>query len=89
MTDKRKVKRVKTVDGKLTYYSWLKRQPAGVQKDILGKTRYKLFKDSGLSSEAFARLQIGNNFRPLTLKEMVKKDARSFKRANIDISKYQ
>lgn len=35
------------VDEKLNYENWLKKQPVEVQKEILGLSRYKLFKETG------------------------------------------
>jgi len=35
------------VDGKLTYSDWLERQSEEVQRDILGKSRYNLYKNGG------------------------------------------
>ena len=53
-----------------SYYDWLKRQPVSVQKEVLGPTRAKLFKDGGMSAERFRELQFDRNFEPLTLDEM-------------------
>ena len=58
------------VDASLTYYEWLKKQPAGFVQDALGPTRARLFLKGGLSADEFARLQLGRNFEPLTLEEM-------------------
>lgn len=58
------------VDAKLTYYSWLKTQPASFQDIALGKQRAALFRDGGLSAMRFAELSLDRNFNPLTLAEM-------------------
>ena len=41
------------VSDKTTYQSWLRQQPAPVQRDILGDTRYKLFKKGGIELDKF------------------------------------
>lgn len=64
-----------------TYYSWLAKQDAAFQDDVLGKARGKLFREGGLDAEEFARLNLGRDFKPLTLEEMEKADPASFKRA--------
>lgn len=69
-----------SVDAKLGYYDWLKRQDIGFQKDVLGPTRAKLFRDGGLSVERFKQLQLDKNFKPLTLDEMRKKESSAFKK---------
>jgi SPP1 gp7 family putative phage head morphogenesis protein len=58
------------VSASLSYYSWLKKQPAAFQDQALGPKRGKLFRNGGLSVERFSELQLGRNFRPLTLMEM-------------------
>lgn len=72
-----------TVDGKVSYYEWLKTQPAAFQDDALGVTRAKLFRDGGLSAAAFAKLNLGRNFQPLTLDEMRRLKPNAFRRAGI------
>ena len=69
------------VDGSETYYSWLSKQPAEFQDDVLGPTRGQLFRNGGLSYERFAQLNLGRNFKPLTLDEMRQKEPNAFKRA--------
>lgn len=56
------------VDGKITFEDWLSEQPADVQKDVLGETRYKMFKD-GAKLDSF----VSDN-RILTLEELKAKD---------------
>jgi SPP1 gp7 family putative phage head morphogenesis protein len=69
------------VGGDETYYSWLKKQPLEFQQDAIGKVRAKLLRDGGLSAEEFARLNLGRNFKPLSLAEMQAKEPLAFKRA--------
>lgn len=76
-------KGTETVDGKVTYYEWLKTQPAAFQDDALGVTRAKLFREGGLSAAAFAKLNLGRNFQPLTLDEMRRLKPNAFRRAGI------
>lgn len=67
-----------------TYFDWLKKQPASFQDSVLGKTRGKLLRNGGLTSEEFAKLRIDQKtFQPLTLKEMQAKVPEAFKRAGI------
>lgn len=72
------------VDARQTYFDWLKGQSKDFQEDALGVTRAKLFRDGGLSSQEFARLQLDKNFEPMTLEEMREKEPTAFRRAGID-----
>lgn len=74
---------IMAVDGKVSYYEWLKTQPAAFQDDALGVTRAALFRKGGLSAAAFAKLNLGRRFEPLTLDEMRRLAPRAFKRAGI------
>lgn len=67
----------------MTYYEWLKDQPESFQNDALGVTRADLFRKGGLSAAAFARLNLGRTFEPLTLEEMRRLAPRAFKRAGL------
>lgn len=71
------------VSADLSYYEWLKTQPASFQDAAIGPTRGKLLRDGGLSAEKFARLQADKTFAPLTLKEMRAIDPIAFKRAGV------
>lgn len=71
------------VDQSTTYYEWLGNQPKAFQDDALGPTRGKLFRDGGLSSEEFSKLQLDKNFQPLTLDEMKRLNPNAFEMANI------
>jgi len=71
------------VPATLTYFQWLKSQPASFQDEALGPVRAKLFRDGGLSAERFAALQLDRNFQPLTLAEMKKLEPLAFNRAGI------
>lgn len=72
------------VDANLTYYEWLKRQPAAFQDVVLGPVRARLFRDGGLSAERFAALQLDRQFKPLTLEEMKALEPLAFAKAGID-----
>ena len=67
----------------LNYYQWLKQQPAEFQDEVIGPVRGKLFRDSGLSPERFAALQLDRNFQPLTLEEMRALEPAAFLKAGI------
>jgi len=74
---------VEFIDANETYYSWLKRQPAEFQNQALGPARAKLLRDGGLSSERFAELNLGRQFKPLNLDEMRRIEPTAFERAGI------
>lgn len=67
----------------LTYFEWLKTQPESFVEEALGPTRAKLFVDGGISADAFAKLQLGRNFEPLTIEEMRAKAPKVFERAGL------
>jgi SPP1 gp7 family putative phage head morphogenesis protein len=71
------------VDARLTYYDWLKEQSAPFQDSAIGPTRGELLRKGGLSSDKFAKLNLGSNFEPLTLAEMRKLEPLAFERAGI------
>lgn len=54
----------------MSYYDWLKKQSPGFQDSAIGKTKGKLLRDGGLTSEQFAKLQLNKKFEPITLDEM-------------------
>ena len=74
------------VDADETYFSWLKKQPAGFQAQAIGKTNAKLLRSGGLSAERFAQLRLSKNFKPLTLAEMQKLEPLAFERAGITLN---
>jgi uncharacterized protein with gpF-like domain len=71
------------VDADLSYYEWLKKQPADYQKEILGATRYQLFEKSGMSATEFSRLQLDRAFRPLTIAQMRERNPIAFRKAGL------
>lgn len=71
------------VDADLSYYQWLKKQPASFQNEALGQSRAKLFREGGLTAEEFARLNLNRNFMPLTLDEMKAKEPLAFERSGL------
>lgn len=73
----------KQVSTNTTYYSWLKTQPASFQDEVIGKTRGKLLRNGGLTSEQFAELQLNRNFKPRTIEEMEKIAPEAFSAANL------
>lgn len=66
----------KQVSGSLQYYEFLKRQPAAYQDQVLGKTRGKIFRNSGITVDKFKSLMTDRMNQPLTLAEMAQKDAK-------------
>ncbi|MEA3233899.1 phage head morphogenesis protein [Pseudomonas mosselii] len=71
------------VSASLSYYQWLKTQPAAFQDAALGPVRGKLFRDGGLTAERFAALQLDKNFKPLTLDQLKELEPLAFERAEI------
>lgn len=71
------------VDGKVSYYEWLKTQPEAFQNDALGVTRAALFRKGGMSAATFAKLNLGRNFQPLTLDQMRALKPNAFRRAGL------
>ncbi|MNR66542.1 hypothetical protein D3C85_1900820 [compost metagenome] len=67
----------------LSYYNWLKQQPASFQDRAIGPVRAKLFREGGLSIERFAELQLDRNFSPLTLAQMKAIEPLAFERAGL------
>jgi SPP1 gp7 family putative phage head morphogenesis protein len=67
----------------LSYYEWLKLQPAWFQDQAIGPVRGALLRKGGLSAEDFARLSVDKYYAPLTLDEMRTLDPMAFKRAGV------
>lgn len=67
------------VPGNLTYFEWLNRQSAGVQKDVLGPTRYRLWKEGGIAPDRFQN-DVG---RQMTLDELRSTMPQAFKDAGL------
>ncbi len=74
---------VKRVDADLTYFEWLKTQPADFQDSVIGETRGALLRRGGLSAGRFAELQLDKNFRPVNLDQMRELEPTAFQRAGI------
>lgn len=64
----------KPVSSKLTYLEWLKTQPAQFQDSVLGKTKGKIFRNSGVSVDKFSSMLVDRVGKPLTIKDMAAKD---------------
>ena len=54
------------VPSKLTYYEWLAKQAASVQKEVLGPSRYKLWKTGKITPDKF----VNDYGKTLTLEEL-------------------
>jgi SPP1 gp7 family putative phage head morphogenesis protein len=61
-----------------TYGTWLKRQPASFQDDILGKDKGKLFRQGGLPMDKFV-----DNGKELSLSELKKKYPKAWEKSNL------
>jgi hypothetical protein len=68
------------VPAEMTYYEWLKTQPAGFQDDAIGPVRGRLLQEGGLTAKQFSDWNLGTNFTPLTLDEMKAKEPEVFDR---------
>jgi SPP1 gp7 family putative phage head morphogenesis protein len=71
------------VGSQSTYYGWLKRQTAAYQDQTIGKTRGRLLRNGGMTSDDFAKLSVDQKFRPLTLDEMRAKNPDAFEQAGL------
>lgn len=71
------------VSASLTYYDWLKQQPAAFQNQAIGPVRARLFREGGLTVERFSELQLDRNFSSLTLDQMRSLEPLAFERAGI------
>jgi SPP1 gp7 family putative phage head morphogenesis protein len=67
------------VPSDMTYSQWLSRQSAGVQDDILGKTRGALFRRGELPLDRF----VDRTGAELTLGQLRKRQGRAFERAGL------
>lgn len=63
----------------LGFAGWLARQPVVDQRDVLGATRYKLYKEGGLTVDRFT----DTAGRQLTLDELKARDTEAFRRAGL------
>lgn len=62
-----------------TYQTWLQRQPASVQDEVLGATRGALFRRGGLTLDRFVDM----SGRQYTIQELRRRDADAFAAANV------
>lgn len=58
------------VPADMSYYEWLKGQPAEFQDEVLGKSRGALFRQEEMTADRFTDMQLDKNFEPMTLDEM-------------------
>ena len=63
------------VPAKTTYGQWIKNQPKAVQDKVLGKTRAELYRSGQVKIDRF----VGRDLKPLTLKELAKREGISLK----------
>ena len=63
------------------YYTWLSGKNAAYQDSIIGPTRGRLLRGGGLTAEGFADLNLGKNFKPMTLDQMRAENPEAFKMA--------
>ncbi|MCY1179119.1 hypothetical protein D9M73_195000 [compost metagenome] len=71
------------VPASLTYYAWLKTQPMSFIELAIGPNRAKLLMNGGIDADKFAALQLGKNFKPITLDRMRELEPEMFKRAGL------
>jgi SPP1 gp7 family putative phage head morphogenesis protein len=57
-----------------SYYEWLKKQPASMQDEVLGKTKGKIFRNAGLTIDEFKRASINRMGKELTIGQMAGKN---------------
>ena len=63
------------VDANTNYPEWFARQSASFQREVLGKTKYELYKKGGYTFENFVD-NVGN---PYTIAELKELDAKTFR----------
>jgi SPP1 gp7 family putative phage head morphogenesis protein len=68
------------VPAKTTYQTWLERQPASFQDDVLGKTRARLFRQGGLKLDRFVN-RAGDE---IPLSQLAKSHGDAFRAAGLD-----
>lgn len=68
------------VDPGTTYQTWLQRQSAEFQDDVLGTTRARLFRQGGLKLDRFVN-RAGDE---IPLAELARRDADAFRAAGLD-----
>lgn len=68
------------VPAKVNYQTWLTRQSAAFQDDVLGETKGRLFRRGGLTLDKFVN-RAGDE---LTLAELARKEAAAFRSAGLD-----
>lgn len=71
------------VPASLSYYEWLKTQPMSFIELAIGPNRAKLLMNGGIDADKFAALQLGKNFKPITLDRMRELEPEMFKRAGL------
>lgn len=70
---------VEQVSGDTKYGSWLRRQPAAFQDDILGRTRGALFRRGGVKIDQFT----DRNRATYTIDDLKRNNASAFEKANV------
>jgi len=68
------------VPADMTYFEWLKTQPAEFQDAAIGPKRGELLRNGGISAERFSELNLDRNFKPRTLEEMRALEPLAFER---------
>lgn len=64
------------------YYTWLKRQPAALQDEVLGVERGKIFRNADIPPAEFKKLVVNSFAEQLTIDELAQKDDRVKKYLN-------
>lgn len=67
------------IDANTTYPEWFKRQDSGFQREVLGKTKYELYKKGGFTFDKFID-PLGKQY---TIAELKALDAATFKRLGL------
>lgn len=77
-------KRIRELTGQVeahtTYQDWLTTQSKDFQKDVLGETRARLFRDGKLKLDRF----VNRNGDEITLHELAQREAKAFRDAGLD-----
>ncbi len=73
------------LDAKVNYQEFLSRQPVQFQKDVLGATRAKLFRQGGLTVQQFVN---DKTFMELPLRDLAQRYPNEFRAAGLDPARF-
>jgi hypothetical protein len=69
---------VGTVPAKTEYRDWFERQPMHFQREVLGPTKYALYREGGVTLDRFV-----DRGKPLTLAQLAEREPEAFRKAGL------